>query len=134
MKYLLDTNTCIRHLNRRSPAITARLATHSDEDIVVCAVVKAEMFTGAAKSTNPPKTLTIQQAFLDQFLSLPFDDSAAMIYGRVRGELEQRGTPIGPLDMMIAAIALANQVTLVTSNTREFSRVPGLQLENWDST
>jgi tRNA(fMet)-specific endonuclease VapC len=126
MKYMLDTNTCIHHLNQRSPSITARLATVSDQDIVVCSIVKAELFTGAAKSNNPVKTLTTQQAFLDQFVSLHFDDSAALIYGRVRGELEQCGATIGPLDMMIAAIALANQVTLVTSNTREFSRVADL--------
>jgi tRNA(fMet)-specific endonuclease VapC len=133
MKYLLDTNTCIRHLNQRSPSITRRLAELSVEDIAVCSVVKAELFAGAAKSQTPAKTLIKQQIFLDRFVSLPFDDKAASVYGTKRAYLEQRGTPIGPVDMFIAAIALANNLILVTHNTAEFSRVPDLKLEDWET-
>ena len=67
-----------------------------------------------------------------QFVSLPFDDAAASVYAIIRAHLESAGTPIGPYDLQIAAIALANGLTLVTHNTREFSRVPGLLLEDWE--
>jgi tRNA(fMet)-specific endonuclease VapC len=133
MKYLLDTNVCIRYINGRSQKLLLKLSKVPRRDVFVCSVVKAELFVGSAKSNNPATTLMKQQDFLRRFVSLPFDDAAAVSYGRVRGQLEQQGKPIGPLDMMIAAIALANQVTLVTSNTREFGRVPDLQLEDWDA-
>jgi tRNA(fMet)-specific endonuclease VapC len=133
MKYLLDTNTCIRYLNQRSPAITHALGILSVDDVAVCSIVKAELFAGAAKSNTPAKTLAKQEAFLNQFVSLPFDDKAAVFYGPVRGKLEQAGTPIGPLDTLIAAIALANDLILVTHNTKEFGRIHGPRIEDWES-
>ncbi len=132
MIYLLDTNTIIRHLNQRSQKITSRLAAVDPDDIAVCSIVKAELFYGAARSDYPEKTLAKQQRFLDRFVSLPFDDKAAVIYGPMRARLQSLGTPIGPLDMLIAAIALANNLTLVTHNTAEFGRVDGLKLEDWE--
>ena len=132
MSYLLDTNTCIRYLNGRSPQVVARLRATAPSEIVLCAIVKAELFAGAAKSNYPAKTLAAQLLFLNPFVSLPFDDTAAIMYGPIRAALEQAGTPIGPNDLLIAAIALANNLTLVTHNTREFSRVPGLALEDWE--
>lgn len=132
MKYLLDTNTCIRHLNRRSESIIRKLASLVPEDIAVCSVVKAELFYGARKSNQPERTLARQQLFLNRFTSLPFDDRATEIYGSVRVQLEARGTPISPNDLMIAAIAVANGLILVTNNVREFSRVEGLQLDDWE--
>ncbi|MBC7813991.1 MAG: type II toxin-antitoxin system VapC family toxin [Burkholderiales bacterium] len=131
MKYLLDTNTCIRHLNQRSAAITQRLGAISEAEIVLCSVVKAELYTGAMKSQTPEQTFAKQRAFTERYASLPFDDDAALVYGRIRAMLEKAGTPIGPNDLMIAAIALANDLILVTSNTREFSRIAELQLEDW---
>ena len=103
------------------------------DDLVVCAIVKAEMFYGAAKSEFPVKSLRKQEKFLAQFESLPFDDKAAATYATIRADLEAHGTPIGPNDMMIAAIAIANNLTLVTHNTGEFSRVAGLQVVDWES-
>lgn len=132
MKYLLDTNVCARYLNGRSAAIRERLRLTKVEDIAVCSVVKAELFYGAMKSNNPQKTLARQQRFLNLFVSLPFDDSTALMYGRIRATLSASGTPIGPNDFQIAAIALANNLTLVTHNTREFSRVQGLVIEDWE--
>ncbi len=85
------------------------------------------------KSVYPRRSLAKQKKFLDQFDSLPFDDQSAIIYGRIRAQLESQGTPIGPTDLLIAAIALANQATLVTHNTREFIRVVGLQIEDWET-
>jgi tRNA(fMet)-specific endonuclease VapC len=130
--YLLDTNVCVRYLNGRSVAIRERLQTTNAEDIVVCSVVKAELFYGAMKSNIPQRTLANQQQFLDLFKSLPFDDEAATVYGRIRAHLAALGTPIGANDLQIAAIALTHNLILVTHNTREFSRVPGLRLEDWE--
>lgn len=105
---------------------------HRPDEIQVCSVVKAELFAGAEKSTDPTPTLARQQAFLSRFVSLPFDDLAADVYGRIRAHLESAGTPIGPYDLQIAAIALAHGLILVTHNMDEFSRVPGLSLEDWE--
>ncbi|MEW6579564.1 MAG: type II toxin-antitoxin system VapC family toxin [Chloroflexota bacterium] len=133
MKFLLDTNTCIRHLNQRSASLTERLRATAEADIAICAVVKAELYLGAIKSQSPQRTLQKQQAFAERFVSLPFDDAAALVYARIRGVLEQEGMPIGSNDLMIAAIALANDLTLVTHNTREFGRVAELKLEDWEA-
>ncbi|WP_414544428.1 type II toxin-antitoxin system tRNA(fMet)-specific endonuclease VapC [Nostoc sp. CCY0012] len=132
MRYLLDSNVCARYLNGRSLAIRERLRATNIADIAVCSVVKGELFYGAIKSNNPEITLARQQEFLKLFVSLPFDDSAALVYGRIRAELSANGTPIGPNDFQIAAIAMANNLILVTHNTREFSRVNGLQIEDWE--
>lgn len=132
MTYLLDTNACIRYLNGRSDKLCLRLESHSASQIAVCSIVKGELFVGAMKSHFPGKTFAKQQLFLDQFVSLPFNDQAAETYSQLRADLESKGQPIGPLDMLIAAIALANNLTLVTNNTREFSRIVGLQLEDWE--
>ncbi|WP_414553300.1 type II toxin-antitoxin system tRNA(fMet)-specific endonuclease VapC [Anabaena sp. CCY 0017] len=132
MRYLLDSNVCARYLNGRSLAIRKRLQSTNIADIAVCSVVKGELFYGAIKSNNPEKTLARQQEFLKLFVSLPFDDDAALIYGRIRAELSANGTPIGPNDFQIAAIAMANNLILVTHNTREFIRVNGLQIEDWE--
>lgn len=132
MTHLLDTNTCIRYLNGRVPNVRIRLAAMPPNRIAVCSIVKAEMYTGARKSHNPARTRAAQDVFLNQFISLPFDDTAASLYADLRARLEFSGTPIGPYDLQIAAIALANNLTLVTHNMREFNRVPGLQLEDWE--
>lgn len=132
MRYLLDTNVCARYLNGKSPAVRKRLRAKNREDIAVCSVVKAELFYGAMRSTDFEKTLTRQQQFLNLFVSFPFDDAVAIIYGQIRAELAANGTPIGPNDLQIAAIAIANNLILVTHNTREFVRVNRLQIEDWE--
>jgi tRNA(fMet)-specific endonuclease VapC len=134
MKYLLDTNVCIRYLNQKSPAIIQRLESLNTEDIAVCSIVKAELFYGAMKSNNPQKTLARQQLFLNRFVSLIFDDNTALVYGQIRASLAKIGTPIGSNDLQIAAIAISNNLILVTHNTREFSRVDGLKIEDWEIT
>nr|WP_269144767.1 type II toxin-antitoxin system VapC family toxin [Nostoc sp. WHI] len=129
---MLDTNACIVYLNRPMSAVRQRLESLSPADIVVCSIVKAELFYGAMRSNNSIQTLTLQEAFLNNFVSLPFDDRAARIFGTIRAELAAVGTPIGPYDLQIAAIALVNNLTLVTHNTREFNRVSGLVIEDWE--
>jgi tRNA(fMet)-specific endonuclease VapC len=133
MNYLLDTNVCIRYLNGTAIGVRNRLQALQPEDIGVCSVVKAELFAGAQRSTHPARTRERQGAFLARFVSLPFDDSAAEVYGLIRSKLEAAGTPIGPYDLQIAAIALANSLILITHNTREFGRVADLHLEDWEA-
>ena len=132
MNYLLDTNTCIIYLKGRNLNLKQRLEAVPVSEIAVCSIVKAELCFGAMKSANPERNFALQQAFLKQFVSLPFDDLAAKTFGVMRSQLETKGIPIGAYDLQIAAIALANNLTLVTHNTREFERVEGLQVEDWE--
>jgi len=133
MTYLLDTNVCIDYLRGKAVGVRKRMESLLPDDIVLCSIVKAELFHGAMKSANPPLALTNQQLFTSQFASLPFDDAAAEQYGQLRAVLEKQGALIGPNDLLIASIALANNAMLVTHNTDEFGRVPGLQLEDWQA-
>jgi tRNA(fMet)-specific endonuclease VapC len=130
--HLLDTNSCVEHLRRgQSSKIRVKLAAAAPGSVVLCSVVVAELVYGAHRSTRSVQTLKQVEAFCQPFVSLPFDDRAAREYGRIRAHLAALGTPIGPNDLLIAAIALANGVELVTHNTAEFSRVPGLMLDDW---
>ncbi len=133
MTYLLDTNVCIRYMNGRAPDVLQRLQALQPTDVVVCSIVKAELFYGAQRSNHPARSLATQHQFLQPYRSLPFDDAAAEIVGALRAQLAKLGTPIGPYDVQIAAIALANGCTLVTHNVREFGRVPALVIEDWEA-
>lgn len=132
MRYLLDTNVCIRYLNGRSPKIIQRLHELQPTDVVICAITRAELFYGAHKSQNPLRTLSRQQKFVEVFQTLPFDDRAAETYGKIRAALSKAGTPIGPNDLMIASIAVIHNLVLVTHNVKEFSRVQNLHIEDWE--
>jgi tRNA(fMet)-specific endonuclease VapC len=132
--YLLDTNSCVEQL-RRGPtsSLSVRLSQAAPGDVVLCSVVVAELLFGALRSAKPAEGLTQVQNFCRGFSSLPFDDSSAAEYGEIRAHLIRVGLPIGPNDLMIASIARANQLILVTHNVVEFSRVPGLTVEDWQS-
>jgi tRNA(fMet)-specific endonuclease VapC len=130
--YLLDTNVCIMYLKGRSQNINHHIDNLEPEKIAVCSVVKSELFYGSMRSNNPRKSLNIQKSFLRQFVSLPFDDNCAEVYGKVRADLAKAGMPISLNDIQIAAIALANNLILVTHNVREFSRIEGLKFEDWE--
>jgi len=132
LKYLLDTNTCIKYLNGTSISIRKHIERNQPEDIAVCSVVKAELFYGAKKSNFPDRNLQKQKLFLSRFISYPFDDEASEKYGNIRSKLEKAGTPIGPNDLMIAAISINCDTILVSHNTKEFKRVEGLLLEDWE--
>ncbi len=134
MSFLLDTNACIEYLNGRNAILVRRLKTMSSDQVVLCSVVKAELYHGAYKSSHRSENLALLNKIFSQFQSLPFDDRAAEEFGRVRMKLQEQGAPIGPYDLMIAAIALANDATLVTHNAREFSRIAGLKIEDWESS
>jgi tRNA(fMet)-specific endonuclease VapC len=133
MTYLLDSNSCIGWLRQNQPKLVARIKQERPTDIVICSVVVGELIYGAERAATAHRVnnrLRIEQ-LRQQFVSVPFNDSAAEVYGKVRAHLAVLGTPIGPNDLMIAAIALANALILVTNNTSEFSRVPGLRIEDW---
>jgi tRNA(fMet)-specific endonuclease VapC len=128
--YLLDTNFCIEILNRKDSVAAKKLTSVSPSLIRLCAVVKAELFHGAYKSGRE-SNINLVRVFCSLFVSLPFDDRAAEVYGQVRGELEKQGKLIGPNDLLIASIAIAHNVTLVTHNISEFSRISNLKIEDW---
>src|SRR5205807_4018649 len=111
--------------------VRARLVAKLPEDIRLCSVVLAESYYGCLRSAKPAENRADVDAFRLPYVSFPFDDPAAAIFAQIRHDLEQAGTPIGPYDLQIAAIALANGLKLVTNNTAEFSRVPGLVCEDW---
>lgn len=133
LQYLLDTNVCIVYLKGKSANVNRRIMSLNRDDLAVCSVVKAELFYGSMRSNNPQKALRVQQEFVEQFISFPFCDRCALIYGKLRAKLASAGTPIGSNDLLIGSIALANDLVLVTHNVREFSRVAGLKLEDWES-
>jgi tRNA(fMet)-specific endonuclease VapC len=130
--YLLDTNACIQILNDTSPPLVQRLASHAPSEIRLCSIVKAELLYGARHSQRVVENLKLLAHFFVPFVSLPFNDRCAEQYGQIRAELAQAGTLIGPNDLLIAAIARAYDMTLVTHNVEEFGRVNGLRQENWE--
>jgi tRNA(fMet)-specific endonuclease VapC len=132
MKYLLDTNVCIAAIRGKNPLVSARFAANTPSDLVVCSAVVGELYVGVGKSRNPASEQAKVDAFLAPYQSLPFDDAVAHRYADIRVDLEARGIQIGDFDMVIAAIALAHNLILVTHNTAEFSRVPGLAIEDWE--
>ncbi len=130
MIYLLDTNICIYIINSRPPQVLARFRREEIGAIAISSVSAAELAYGVIKSGSERNQRALEM-FLSPLEILPFDENAIWKYGLVRAGLEQIGQPIGSLDTMIAAHALAADATLVTNNTSEFARVPGLRLENW---
>lgn len=132
MIYLLDSNVCIQYLRGRNFLVRQRLCAVPLQEIRLCSVVMSELYIGALRSSNPVTNRAKLDTFAHPYVSLSFDDMAAEQHARIRRHLEALGTPIGPYDSQIAAIAIANGVTLVTHNTGEFSRVPGLVIEDWE--
>jgi tRNA(fMet)-specific endonuclease VapC len=132
VRYLLDTNTCVQYLRYGSASpVAGRLAAANPGEVALCSVVVGELVFGALRSQNIVKNIADVQIFRAGLQSLPLDDAAGEEYAKVRADLAAKGTPIGPNDMMIAAIALANGLILITHNTSEFGRVVGLSLEDW---
>jgi tRNA(fMet)-specific endonuclease VapC len=127
---LLDTNICTYIINSKPPAVLARFQKYRMGEIGLSSVVAAELAFGVAKSGSARNRQALEM-FLAPLTIFPFDDESVWAYGDLRAALERSGAPIGPLDTMIAAHALSQQATLVTNNTREFSKVPNLRLENW---
>lgn len=133
MRYLLDTNICIYLINRRPhhEAVLRHMDGLMYGDLLISSITIAELRYGVAKSARPEQNREKFEGFIERFEIVAFDDATAAVYGNIRAGLENAGTPIGPLDTLIAAHALCLQCTLVTNNVKEFGRVPGLKIENW---
>ncbi|MBI2605121.1 MAG: type II toxin-antitoxin system VapC family toxin [Deltaproteobacteria bacterium] len=129
--YLLDTNICIALLKGADAALREKITKRDAGEFRLCSIVKAELLFGARKSHAVQANLRHLEIFFSQFHSLDFDNAAAERYGHIRAYLAAKGTPIGPNDTLIAAIAEAHDLVLVTRNSDEFTRVPGLRLESW---
>jgi tRNA(fMet)-specific endonuclease VapC len=128
--YLLDTNTCVYAI-KRWPGVIDRLKSLSPDDVAVSVVTLAELWFGARKSSKPARTRASVNAFLAPLTIHSFDRDAAEDYAEIRFQLEVSGRPIGERDLLIASIARSRGLTVVTHNTREFSRVPDLAVEDW---
>ena len=132
MIFLLDTNACIQLWQRKHPNLLKNITRFNPTDIALCSVVKAELLFGAQRSEKKENNLKIFQRLFSSLQSFDFDDNAAENYAQIRADLTTTGNLIGPNDLMIAAIARANNLTLITHNTSAFSRVQGLQIEDWE--
>jgi tRNA(fMet)-specific endonuclease VapC len=130
LTYLLDTNSCVYAI-KRDPGVLRNLKERGPDDFGISAITVAELWFGAAKSSRPQQTRSSVDAFLEPFDILPFTTEAADDYAKIRLELEKRGQPMGERDLLIAATAKSRRLIVVTSNVREFSRVSGLEVEDW---
>ncbi len=128
---LLDTNVCVELLRGRSPRVLARVRTADIDDLAISSITAAELFAGALKSIRAEENVAAVGNLVSSMTTLNFGSEAARFYGIVRSGLERVGQTIGPLDMLIAGHAAAVGATLITNNTREFARVPGLTIEDW---
>ncbi|HXF94263.1 MAG TPA: type II toxin-antitoxin system VapC family toxin [Nitrospiraceae bacterium] len=131
MKFMLDTNICIYLIKRQPEAVLDRFASHPVGDVGISVITLAELEYGASKSSNPSRNREALKQFVLPLEIAAFDRSATITYGKIRALLEERGQPIGSMDMLIAAHALSLGARLVTNNIKEFKRVPGLRVENW---
>lgn len=133
LRFLLDANACIRLINGTSQALIERLALRVPTELGVPAIVEGELAYGAYNSAHAAENLRLVLRFLEPFAIVPFDSACAYHYGRIRAELKRQGVPIGANDLLIAATAVANDLVLVTNNTREFARVVGLVTQDWEA-
>lgn len=131
MTYILDTNICIYTMKRKPERVLKRFREELDGGLCISSITLAELEYGMKHSSAPVKNEQALLCFLAPISILPFGAAAASEYGEIRTYLQSRGTSIGPLDMLIAAHARAENMILVTNNVREFERVPELELENW---
>jgi tRNA(fMet)-specific endonuclease VapC len=132
MRYLLDTNAVIGILRGRSRSLLARYVTVPRVRICTCSPVRAELLYGSLRSAKPAENRAKQEEFLEGLVSFDFDNRAAEEYARARTHVDASRTQIGAMDYLIAAIAIANDLTVVTHNVREFSRVPDLLYDDWE--
>ena len=131
IRVLLDTNICIYLIKNNPPEARKHFAAYAPGEIGIASVSVAELYYGVEKSAAREKNARALEALLLPLEIVPFDTAAARRYGSIRAMLEKRGTPVGAMDMLIAAVALANNCTLITHNLREFERIDGLRSESW---
>lgn len=131
MKYMMDTNICIYAIKSKPESVIRKILSQNPEDLCISVVTYAELMHGVEKSQAVEKNRIAMSLFLSAITVLDFDGEAAEVYGQIRAELERKGTPIGPMDLLIAGHARSQGLILVTNNTREFARVTGLRIEDW---
>ena len=131
MKYMLDTNICIYAIKHKPETVIKRFLAHNPDEMCISAITYGELMHGFGKSQSTEKNRIALALFLSPITILEFGAEAAEEYGRIRADLEKKGTPIGSMDLLIAAHAKAEQLIIVTNNTREFKRVEGLPVEDW---
>ena len=131
MKYMLDTNICVYIIKKRPEQVLERFMYYDPGELCISAITLAELEYGIENSSMPERNLFALAMFLSGIQILPFDDTAAEEYGRIRAALRRQGTPVGANDMLIAAHAKAKGLTIVTNNTREFDHIEGLTVANW---
>ena len=129
--FLIETSTCVSILRSRLPGVVSRLRAVSPDDLAVSSITAAELFHGASRSHDPQREFRRVQSLVEVLNLIDFGTDAAISYGVIRGALERQGNVIGPFDLLIAGHALSLGATVVTHNTREFRRVPGLVVEDW---
>jgi tRNA(fMet)-specific endonuclease VapC len=128
---MLDTNICIYMIKQKPRQVIEKLKSMNKADLCISSITYSELLYGAEKSSNIAKNLLALTMFLSNIEILPYDENASVDYGFIRSDLEKKGKPIGPLDMLIAAHAASLRMILVTNNEKEFERVKGLNIENW---
>ncbi len=131
MNFLIDTNICIYIINRHPPEVIQKFKDSEVGQIAISSITVSELQYGVSKSKYREHNLKRLEEFLTPFQILPYDEYAAKYYGEIRSQLENQGTIIGPLDLLIAAHALSQNLILVTNNEKEFKRIPSLKVENW---
>jgi tRNA(fMet)-specific endonuclease VapC len=131
MEFMFDTNICIYIIKQKPSNVIERFQQMEISQICISSITLSELFYGASKSSRPEQNQIALSQFVAPLEILSYDDDAARFYGSLRAHLERQGTPIGSLDMLIAAHALSVACTLVTNNEKEFNRVPDLKIDNW---
>jgi len=131
MNFLIDTNICIYIINKRPPEVIQKFKDKEVGQIGISSITVSELQYGVSKSKFKKQNLRRLEEFLTPFQILPYDEPASKFYGEIRSQLESQGTIIGPLDLLIAAHALSQNLVLVTNNEKEFKRIPSLKVENW---
>jgi len=131
MSYFLDTNTCIYLLKGSYPELTEKILAQHPLSVKIPAMVQAELYAGANQSSEPARTKSAIDGFLEPFEIVGFDSKAALVFGEIRANLNRASVKVGPYDLIIAATVMAHDGILVTNNVKEFSRIEGLEIENW---
>jgi len=131
MKYLLDTNICIYIIKKKPESVIKRFEKLKSGSVAISTITLSELYYGVSKSSKPDENMIALQEFISPLEVLDYTSVDALVYGKIRNSLEKKGPPIGAMDLLIASIAKSQDLILVTNNTKEFSRITDLKIENW---
>jgi tRNA(fMet)-specific endonuclease VapC len=131
MKYLLDTNICIYIIKKKPESVIKKFSKLKTGSVAISSITLSELYYGVAKSSKPDENMIALIEFISPLEIVDFTNIEALVYGKIRNSLEKKGSPIGAMDLLIASVAKSQDLVLVTNNTREFSRISDLKIENW---